>query len=406
MSTSREVEVAVVGGGPAGAATAILLAAAGREVALFERRATPVWRACGVYSSPMTRQALVELGLSPSAVAALATPIAAMLVETAGGARLRLAHDPPFALGVDRPALDAALLARAREAGAEVHEGTAVTAIAPAGSGRIARLRVAEGAADVAWAARVVVGADGPRSMVARAAGLARRLPLLHRAGLTCHVAAPGAHPADLRPGPAEARMIVGRGWYVGLAPVPGRRINVGLVLAAGRFRAGLAEMDPGGIVKRALGQLPGDAARLGDAERTDEVRVAYPLGHRVAHAAGRGVLLVGDAAGFVDPISGEGIHRALASAGSATEAVQAYLRGSSVALEGHDRRMRDRFGAKDVVAWLLQAFMARPSLLDYAVRRLDRRQALGRTFGLVLADLVPAARALEPRFLLELLAP
>ena len=59
-----EVEVAIVGGGPAGAALAIQLASAGVEVALFERQSAPRWRACGVYSSPLTRGALISLDLA------------------------------------------------------------------------------------------------------------------------------------------------------------------------------------------------------------------------------------------------------------------------------------------------------------------------------------------------------
>jgi hypothetical protein len=67
---------------------------------------------------------------------------------------------------------------------------------------------------------------------------------------------------------------------------------------------------------------------------------------------------------------------------------------------------MRRRFGAKDVVSWLVQAFLGRPELFEYAARRVGARPAVRETMGLVMGDLVPASRALDPRFLGALLRP
>ena len=67
---------------------------------------------------------------------------------------------------------------------------------------------------------------------------------------------------------------------------------------------------------------------------------------------------------------------------------------------------MRDRFATKDLVSLVVQAFLARPSLFAYAGRRLARRDGVRATMGLVMGDLVPASRALDPRFLAALLAP
>ena len=67
---------------------------------------------------------------------------------------------------------------------------------------------------------------------------------------------------------------------------------------------------------------------------------------------------------------------------------------------------MQRRFLAKDVVSWLVQGFLGRPALFDYAARRLAARPAVRATMGLVMGDLVPASRALDPRYLASLLAP
>jgi flavin-dependent dehydrogenase len=115
----------------------------------------------------------------------------------------------------------------------------------------------------------------------------------------------------------------------------------------------------------------------------------------------------VGDAAGFLDPFTGEGLHRALVSARLAAEAIDAELRGRApIGLAGYDRAMHDRFATKDLVSLVVQEFLSRPSLFAYAGRRLARRDAVRGTMGLVMGDLVPASRALDPRFLAALLAP
>jgi hypothetical protein len=67
---------------------------------------------------------------------------------------------------------------------------------------------------------------------------------------------------------------------------------------------------------------------------------------------------------------------------------------------------MQRRFLAKDAVSWLVQGFLGRPALFEYAARRVASRDPVRATMGLVMGDLVPAGRALDPRFLARLLAP
>lgn len=401
--TGRDVEVAVVGGGPAGALTATLLARAGREVVLFDRAPRWRWRACGVFTSPAAVAALRRLGFRLEDIAGVAAPIPAMEVISAAQTRFRMTYGgsgslSDSAVGFDRARLDPLLLDAARAAGADVRLGAPVERVELAS----AHARVVVGGSHPAdIVARVIVGADGLRSQVAHAARVTRRAPLGPRAALTFHV-----RDVRGRQGAPDARMCVFEHGYVGLAPVPGGLVNVGIVLERPWF-ARLRRAGGHAVARAILEELPDVTDRLLAAEEpVDHVAGITPLGHTVARRAGRSWLLVGDAAGFLDPFTGEGLHRAITSAELATQAIEDLRGRHAKTLEQYERAMRARFSTKDVVSRLVQAFLGRPRLFEYAARRLAARRALGEAMGLVIGDLAPARKALDPRFLAALLAP
>ncbi len=401
------VDVAIVGAGPAGASAAIHLARAGHQVALLERSPAWHWRACGVFSSPVTVDALRRLKFDEAALDAAMHPIAAMRVEVAGGAAFPLTYGDDgnlahSAVGFDRRRLDETLVAMARDAGAEVRTGVSVGTATLGGATQQLSLRLDDGSDSLE--ARVVIGADGLRSMVARAAGVARPARLGRRIGLTFHVDDPRAWDAR-----RNARMVVLPDAYCGLAPVPDGRLNVGIVLHGVRWRRRLADIGAAAAVGEILSAVPrtaDDPVDWAAQERSDPIEGAVPLGHRVTHRAGDGWLLIGDAAGFLDPLTGEGLHRALVSAELAAEVVDAHLRGGTEGLRPYARAMDDRFATKDFVTLVIQGVLARPALFRHVSRRLARDPALRETMGLVIGDLVPATRALRPGFLIGLFRP
>ncbi len=402
-------DVAVVGGGPAGALVAAALARRGHDVVVLERSPAYRWRACGVFSSPATVTALRALGVDDTVLAHVTRPIPAMRVETPAGTAFRLTYGDGEAgrpVGFDRSTLDPALLEMAEAAGARVCRGARVESVRAEPDGAVLAARRDEGLDEVR--ARLVIGADGGPSLVARAAGVVRPARLPARIGLTFHLSDRPGDPA------ADARMRLLEDGYVGIAPVPGGRVNIGIVLGrswTARLRADRAEATVGAILA-GIPVLDGLAGSLSDpaawrsGERLDRIAGASPLGHRVTSRAGPGWLLVGDAAGFLDPFTGEGLHRAVVSAALAARAVDATLRGRGKALPAYDRAMQRRFAAKDAVSWVVQAFLGQLALFDYAARRLGARPAVRETMGLVMGDLVPASRALDPRFLAALLRP
>ena len=399
----EDVAVVVVGGGPAGAVLAARLAYEGLDVMVLERSPAWQWRAGGVFTSPAAVAALRRVGLDAATLAAVARPIPAMRVETASGTTFRLTYGADRggepAVGFDRSRLDPILLERAAAAGASVRRGWHVTAV-DLGAGRVeARGPDGDG---LTVRAKVIVGADGSHSVVARAAGVARPARLDPRVGLTYHL--PDPDPAGCR----DARMRVLRDGYVGIAPVAGGRVNVGIVLGRS-WRSALRRDGARAVADGIVAAIPPteeDPALWRAGEPTDTVAGASPLGHRVTRRSGPGWLLVGDAAGFLDPFTGEGLHRAIVSAEIASAAIVADDLGWARGLEAYHRAMQRRFHAKDTVSWLVQAFLARPILFDYAARRIAARPSVRATMGLVMGDLVPASRALDPRFLASLLAP
>ena len=402
----ESVDVAVVGGGPAGAIAAMLLAREGRGVVLLERAPRWRWRACGVFASPAGVAALRDVGLSMETLRAVAEPLAAMEVISRRGTRFRLDYGgtgdlADSAVGFQRSSLDPLLLDLARTAGVDVRLGTTVDRVDIASAH--ARLVIA-GAEAGEIVARVVVGADGLRSRVAGAARVTRLAPLGPRAALTFHVMDVRARLPAVAP---EAHMHVFDHGYVGLAPVSGGLVNVGIVLGRPWF-ARLRQMGGPAVARAVLQALPDEGDRaLAAQEPADHVAGITPLGHAVARRAGSSWLLVGDAAGFLDPFTGEGLHRAIASARLAAETVTGVLAGRPGArLSDYDRAMRARFGTKDLVSRIVQAFLGRPALFEYTARRLAARAQVRETMGLVIGDLAPATRAIDPRYLAALLAP
>jgi flavin-dependent dehydrogenase len=402
-ATAERVGIAIVGGGPAGAVLGARLAHAGHDVVVLERAPAWVWRAGGVFTSPAAVAALRRAGVDAMTLAAVARPIPAMRVETPAGTVFRLTYGTETggepAVGFDRSRLDPALLEMAAAAGADVRRGWQVTGAEP--RDRLLTVRRPDGA-PATIRASIVVGADGLHSVVARAAGVDRSARLDPRVGLTYHLADPDPG------GSRDARMRILRDGYVGIAPVAGGRVNVGIVLGRS-WTAALRRDGARAVADSIVASIPpteDDPATWRTGAPTDTVAGAWPLGHRVTRRSGPGWLLVGDAAGFLDPFTGEGLHRALVSAELAAAAISAHARGRAGAFAAYDRAMQRRFLAKDAVSWLVQAFLGRPALFDYAARRVAARPAVRATMGLVMGDLVPAGRALDPRFLAALLAP
>lgn len=383
-------DLLVIGAGPAGSALAAAAAARGLDVVLVEAAHHPRPKACAEYASPRIVEELERIGLPVAAWSAAAVPLEGMRLFVDGVATdLRYAdrRRARTAWGLDRLSFDGLLTRHAVQSGARLLEETRLTAL-DRGATRISGATLEGPGGRTSVTARRVVGADGARSRTARLLGVERSVGFPRRLGLIAHYSAVD----ELR---TSGEMHVGDGLYVGLAPTPNAELNVGMALPLSH--RGSAEQR----FEAALNSLPRVAARLAGARRVTPIRGAAPIGHRVADVAGPGWMLIGDAAGFVDPFTGEGIFRALRSARAAVDSLDAP--DPAAAYRAARRRA---FTAKDALTWTVQSMLAAPPLLRYATRRLASRDTARLRFASALGDCRPASDALSPGAVWDVLRP
>lgn len=390
----KQVDLLVVGAGPAGSALAAAIARAGASVLLVDAATHPRPKACAEYASPRIVEELARIGLAPDDWVDTAVPLRGMDLRVGSRtARISYAgrHGQRDAWGLDRRRFDERLARHAAESGAELRERTRLMRLMTQ-DGRVhgAVLRTVGGERDDHILARHVVGADGARSTVAHLLGVEQRVGFPRRIGLV-------AHYSGVDELTAHGEMHVGPGWYVGLAPTPDGELNVGMALPVDNSRDGARQR-----MARAIEELPAVSERLRGAQRISPIRGASPIGHRVARVAGPGWLLVGDAAGFVDPFTGEGIHRALRSSRAAASA----LLGADDVTSAYRHERRRAFTAKAALSWMVQGALAAPGVMAFAAARLEERPAVALRLGSALGDCRPATDALAPRAIWEMLAP
>jgi flavin-dependent dehydrogenase len=406
-------DVVVVGAGPAGSAAAAHLARAGCRVTLVERAAFPREKACSEYLSPEAVRLLDRLGLTGELEQAGAQPLFGTRVYGPRGAaltgRFSSAPVPPFrdaGLALPRRILDRAIAEAAVRAGAELRERVVVEELLyEEGAVAGVALRRADGGREL-LRARLVIGADGLRSVVARrlgasrSAGSARRRfgPFPSRIAFVAHV-------ADVPGLDGFAEMHVSEARYVGLNRIGDGLANVALVVPARLAAAAKGRIEE--FFFASLNRFPGVRDRVDPRRVTRRIMVTGPFAARARKIVADGVLLVGDAADFFDPFTGEGITSALRGAELAAAASLAALESdrhpSARALAPYLRARRDAFLGKWIVERLVGYGMLAPRLFDRAVARLERR-GLAHTFIGVTGDYVPASTALHPWFLARML--
>jgi menaquinone-9 beta-reductase len=401
----------VVGAGPAGSATALRLARAGARVLLLDRARFPRDKACSEYLSPETTRLLGAL--SPAVLAAVEGAAPARLYGmkvvapdgTAMVGRFAAAHawpsPRPYGYALPRTVLDTILRRAAEDAGARVWEGATVEDLLSDG-GAVTGVRVREEDGQRATlSCRVVVGADGLRSVVARRLGL-------HRAGRPRRIAF-AAHVTGVAGLEEQGEMHIGPEGYVGMGPIGHGEATVALVVPRGRVRRGHRWGSPSEFFA-ALHRFPGLRGRFATARLTRAVLATGPFAQWSRRSVADGACLVGDAADFFDPFTGQGIYGALRGAELAAECLLPALareRGASIprdALRSYGRARRRAFAGKWVLERLIGLGVGWPALANRVIGRLARSPDLGDLLVGATGSVVPAGAVLAPRTLARLL--
>ena len=364
-------DVLVVGAGPAGSIAALVLARGGARVALVDKARFPRDKACGDLVGPRGVQVLDDLGIDVPG----ARPVGDMIVVGPTGRQVRLPCRPGITypghgFAAPRSVLDETLHAAAVSAGAEPFVGRAAEPLLR--DGRLEGFALSTG---TRLCADIVIGADGATSRVAEVAGLIDPTRVLWGFAIRAYADDPVTLPHIVLWEPDPWRGFPGYGW---LFPGVGGRANMGLGLGL------LSDRSASAAAAKHLEAFVGHLRRLGVLE-TDPSPATLPrgrlggwlkmgiLGTRPAQDR---VLLVGDAAGLVNPLQGEGISQAMGSGRAAAEAV---LAGPTGAALRYRQFLRSTFVPyQSITAAAHAALLTRPKAVA-AVGRLLTAPGVGR---------------------------
>jgi menaquinone-9 beta-reductase len=393
-------DVLVVGGGPAGAATAAWAARAGLSVLLVDRARFPRHKACAEYLSPEAGRDLEALGVLADVERATPERLFGFRLVADDGSAVtgRFAgatnHPPfrPYGLALPRAVLDGLVLEAARRAGAVVMEGVTFEHLRFDG-GRVRGAVLRRGGERHTVDAGLVVGADGLNSRVAHQLGVAR-------AGAPRRLALV-AHLAGVEDVSDVGEMFAQRGWYLGLAAIGGGLTNIAMVVPQADVRA--AVRDPAAFFRARLARIPELARRCRNATIVRNVLLAGPFARRARRVTHDGALLVGDAADFFDPFTGEGIFAALRGGRLAADAaVAALARGaaSRAALRPYDAARRRAFAGKRLLERLVGLAAVRPALMRRFTHRLAAQPRIADLWVGAAGDTVPVRTLFAPRHL------
>lgn len=379
----RRVDVAIVGAGPAGAAAALFLSGRGLQVQLIDRAVFPRDKVCGEALSPGALPFLERFGLLSELERQGAFPYRGARLLTPDGIVAEAHYPSPcYGLAFPREKLDWLLFKRAADR-VDVQEGVSVETIAPQDDGLLLKLK-AQGRHETLWA-RTALSAEG---RFARLLGTAAREP-----GPPSRFAVVATLEGVEALEPLLEFHLLDPGFQIVVSPQAVERAAIALVLDGPDASRRASE-----AIKDFMGMLRRDPLLV---ERIRSARLLKPprgmgLGrYRPAELVGDGWLMVGDAVGSMDPITGEGMYRALRTAELAAETLtEAFSRGAFRAsdLARYARAVRREFSPSYRFVDTVVTLSRHPRLARFALRAIAQDPVLAERMGSYQGALASAA--------------
>lgn len=392
----QSADVVVVGAGPGGSATAAHLARRGLSVLLLEKATFPRDKICGDGLTPRAVRALVKLGVDLSEANGFhrnnGLRIYGGAAQLDGGTDLfmpwpELADFPPYGLTCARMQLDEKLARHAASLGVELVEGANVTAPILEGE-RIVGVRTKDGRE---FRAPVVVAADGVSSRLGVAMGVQKLEKRPMGVAVRAYYKSPrGADDfmeswLELWDGePGKSNVLPGYGWIFPMGPDAEGNLVVNVGLGMLNTSDAFGKTDYKGLMQQWLAATPAEWG-LTPENQIGEIRgAALPMGFNRTPSYAKGLLLVGDAGGMVNPFNGEGIDYALEAAELAADAIAAArLAGFGTpaaerALAGYTAHLKNSFGGYFRLGHIFAALIGNPRVMRVCIRYgLPRRQLM-----------------------------
>jgi flavin-dependent dehydrogenase len=354
------LDVLIAGAGPAGSVAALLLARSGARVLIVDRDEFPRDKLCGDTLNPAAVRLIRSLQLTDDRLSE-ALPFRGIRLTGPGAEVTTRYPDGEVGLAITRFDLDAWLLQEAIRAGARFESGVtvrrALTETSAAGLTVRGGVLARGGSAETRMPALMTLAADGRRSTLARSIDLVKRTSAPRRWAY-------GVYAEGVEDVSDLGEMHIRRGWYFGIAAIPNGRVNLCVVKVPS---------DPGqtpeDVIREALEREPELRRRFTRASFEERVRVLGPLAADVRAPGVPGLLLAGDASGFVDPLTGDGLRLAIeGSMLAAREIIRALETGEpEPAVARLAAARRAAFGGKLRFNRLVRALVGSPGAVGAA---------------------------------------
>ena len=378
MTTSQDADVIVVGAGPAGSSAAYALAQAGLDVLVLEKTEFPREKVCGDGLTPRAVKSLVDMGIDTSEANGFIRNRGLRIIG--GGMRLELpwpelATYPDYGLVRPRLDFDDLLVTTAQKAGARLQTSTTVTGPVLDASGRVTGVVAKVGAdkTEQTYRAPLVIAADGVSARLALALGIAKRDDRPMGVAVRRYYTSPRTSD-DMLESWLELRapngdLLPGYGWVFGVGDGTS---NVGLGLL--NTTKAWQDTDYRKLLKSWVSAMPAEW-QFTEEFATGPIRgAALPMGFNRQPHYTRGVMLIGDAAGAVNPFNGEGIAYAMESGLLAAQyAAQALSRPDDAARErallGYPEAMKQQYGGYYTLGRVFVQLIGNPKVMALATR-------------------------------------